>query len=404
MQLIPTQQLFDSAEMLPPPVPHCSGIGISENENRNTRLSMSSLGQRKRQTLSAQPNATRSSSRLKSSPSRLLASARLTPSVKKSAAIISRALLSAPVQAKSRLESAWYTPVIDPLIEQETALTEPINVFARSPEMEVYEFFAITVRNTGRGLYIFQKEVLRSFISVATDWQDGLMYEGNDKVLHPAIHNRHWTTGYLGSGGSKYAIYVRASWRIFLVLSSFLIPTQGRLGDEEYAITVPKLVESETHAQNMLTCELVLLLQCHEIKQAWDKYIQERGIDNIPGVYHCTATSLQRINMTETEFYFNYPGAFIGKIHRSTDNTERERGELRYLHFLATKLLPSNFRDGEVVKFSGNNQLGKPDPKNKMELVIHAFTHFSHEYTGHSLILCDLQGVYLYYVSMEKLI
>ena len=60
-------------------------------------------------------------------------------------------------------------------------------------------------------------------------------------------------------------------------------------------------------------------------------------------------------------------------------------------HFLATLLLPCGKVDGEVRKFTGNDDIG--DASDDITKAVHAFAHFSLLYSQEHILFCDLQGV-----------
>jgi hypothetical protein len=68
-------------------------------------------------------------------------------------------------------------------------------------------------------------------------------------------------------------------------------------------------------------------------------------------------------------------------------------GSLPYADFLATKLLPCRPADGDIKKFTGNEDNGPaPEASDELTMAIHAFAHFSSIYSKGHLLLCDLQG------------
>jgi hypothetical protein len=96
-------------------------------------------------------------------------------------------------------------------------------------------------------------------------------------------------------------------------------------------------------------------------------------------------------------FYFNADGAILGKIIPDVNDMSSDSA-LPYLDFLATKLLPCGPADGDMQKFTGNEDNSPaPDAQDELTMAIHAFGHFSSVYSKGDLLLCDLQGKYLWH-------
>ena len=99
-------------------------------------------------------------------------------------------------------------------------------------------------------------------------------------------------------------------------------------------------------------------------------------------------------------FYFNFEGAIFGDLTMDPNGPEPI---LPYTSFIATRLLPCGPFDAKVQKFTGNDDPGDmPDKDDHLTMAIHAFAHFSVLYSKHSLLLCDLQGLSMYLVSLGQ--
>ena len=107
-------------------------------------------------------------------------------------------------------------------------------------------------------------------------------------------------------------------------------------------------------------------------------------------------TFLYSINRS-LEFYFNFPSSILGDLVPSVSSQSRP---LPYRHFLATPLLPCGEADPKIKKFTGNDQIGTAE--DHMTQAIHAFAHFSTIYSQKNLLLCDLQGMSMVYLSSYR--
>ena len=73
-----------------------------------------------------------------------------------------------------------------------------------------------------------------------------------------------------------------------------------------------------------------------------------------------------------TGFYFNLKDSIFGEIQGTVTFGGRI---IPHQHFLAILLLLCGKVDGEVRKFTGNNDIG--DASEDIMKAVHAFTHFS---------------------------
>lgn len=192
------------ADMPPPPVPRDpKPFNVDDHEivehqlssgrrrgstarQRSVAMSAKAASQLKRIAVSAMPKTV-----LSARPSLHQRSVKINQST---------VMSSAPAPAKQKLQSAWYKPSVQRLPRPESRAYDSWKSYARVPPMEDYEFYKITVSNNGEGKYKFSESNERYTIKIAADWKDGLCYYGSD-------NQEHWSTGYLGSGFSKDAIY-----------------------------------------------------------------------------------------------------------------------------------------------------------------------------------------------------
>jgi hypothetical protein len=89
-----------------------------------------------------------------------------------------------------------------------------------------------------------------------------------------------------------------------------------------------------------------------------------------------------------SEFYFNFKDSILGEIQNSPSSGSRI---IPHRYFLATLLLPCGKVDGEIRKFTGNDDIGAA-PIDDITKAVHAFAHFSLLYSLEHILFCDLQG------------
>ncbi|KAG6872428.1 hypothetical protein C0995_009825 [Termitomyces sp. Mi166 len=145
----------------------------------------------------------------------------------------------------------------------------------------------------------------------------------------------------------------------------------ARFKDKEYVLT--QLIDemmSKEDVKEVLKTKFELLCQCAGFKQHFDNYARTRGVHTIPS------------------FYFNFVGAIVGKLKPSLSSRS---SVLPHHHFLSTPLLPCSKVDGQIQKFTGNDDIG--NATDSMTMAIHAFSHFLLRYSLENLLFCDLQGM-----------
>ncbi|KJA15082.1 hypothetical protein HYPSUDRAFT_149593 [Hypholoma sublateritium FD-334 SS-4] len=128
---------------------------------------------------------------------------------------------------------------------------------------------------------------------------------------------------------------------------------------------------SFSSVREVLIAELKLLAQCDGIKQKFNEFISEGGIEGIP------------------PFYFNFKDSFYGEIEPLSASGRRT---LPHVGFLATPLLPCGRFDDPVKKFTGSDNLGPAS--DDLTCAIHAFVHFAWVYSREQILFCDVQGTY----------
>ena len=116
------------------------------------------------------------------------------------------------------------------------------------------------------------------------------------------------------------------------------------------------------------------------LKKKFDEFAQLCGVQGLPGDEDVALTCFWRNSLTA--FRINFDGAFMGKVTLEGDSTLP-------IYFLATRLLPCNALES-LKKFTGSLQV--PPPANAIGKAVHAFAHYSLQYTGGHMVLSDLQG------------
>ncbi|KAF8811205.1 hypothetical protein BYT27DRAFT_7277825 [Phlegmacium glaucopus] len=230
-------------------------------------------------------------------PSTALASKRKSFSAQASSSHQSRTLKSA-FQISSVTSSRWSC---------EVSLTD-------------YRFTCLTAKYQPSGdVKILRLDQLET-IAIVEHWLEG------EKL---SKEKKHYKTGFIGHGFTKLGIY-------------------------EYVVTQPFDDNMSFLAvREVLITKFKLLAQCDGIKQKFDEFIQDAGIEGVPYL-------------------------FYGEIEPLSASGCRT---IPYLSFLATLLLPCGHFDDPIQKFTGSDNLGPAN--DNLTQAIHAF-----------LLFCDMQGIH----------
>ncbi|KAF8805081.1 hypothetical protein BYT27DRAFT_7258664 [Phlegmacium glaucopus] len=181
-------------------------------------------------------------------------------------------------------------------------------------------------------------------IAIAEHWLEG------EKL---SKEKKHYKTGFIGRGFTKQGIY-------------------ARYNNKEYVVTQPFNDNMSFLAvQEVLIAEFKLLVQCDGIKQKFDEFIQDAGVEGVP------------------QFCFNFKDSFYGEIEPLSASGCHT---IPYLGFLTIPLLPCGRFDDPIQKFTGSNNLGPAN--DNLTQAIHAFVHFAWAYSQEQLLFCDMQGIH----------
>ena len=110
-------------------------------------------------------------------------------------------------------------------------------------------------------------------------------------------------------------------------------------------------------------------------------------------------------------FQFNLANEILGHfVDNSTITMDSELDEvestpcgLPYFDFIATRLLPCSPVDGQIEKFTGSDDTGDPpSPGEDLMTVLHAFTHYFAIFSCGNLLICDLQGRFVYLFELAS--
>ncbi|KAG6883177.1 hypothetical protein C0992_009498, partial [Termitomyces sp. T32_za158] len=183
--------------------------------------------------------------------------------------------------------------------------------WTRNPPMQKYTFTRSTAVVLDDGEVVLTTSEEKENIEIATDWINGEAASKENKTCS--------TTGYIGCGASKRAIYARFNGREYVL-------TQN--SDEQ---------TTRDEVKKNLTGEYELLALCHWFKRKFDEHTAAQGLKTIP------------------KFYFNYPNSILGSLDLLTSGSIH----LPFEDFIATPLLPCGPIDPEVRKFSGNDIFGE---------------------------------------------
>ncbi|KAG6875309.1 hypothetical protein C0992_004363 [Termitomyces sp. T32_za158] len=214
--------------------------------------------------------------------------------------------------------------------------------WTRNPPMQKYTFTRSTAVVLDDGEVDLTTSEKKESIEIATDWRQGEAASKQKKTYN--------TTGYIGCGATKRAIYARFNGQEYVL-------TQN--SDDQ---TTPDEVKKN------LTGEYELLALCHWFKAKFDEHSTAQGLKTIP------------------RFYFNYSNSILGTLDRLASGSIH----VPFRDFIATPLLPCGPIDPEVRKFMGNDIFG--EASDDMTRAIHAFVHFSVAYSQDHFLFCDLQG------------
>jgi Alpha-kinase family len=145
-------------------------------------------------------------------------------------------------------------------------------------------------------------------------------------------------------------------------------------------------VTEESKVKANLQAEYKLLAYCDKFKKEFDAFADAENVD-IPGLYPALSYFHSTQYMLFLAFYFNYEDSILGVLNPSVSSNSCI---VPHKHFLATPLLPCGPFDGEVRKFTGNDEIGEAN--DDLTQAIHAFVHFSLSYSSNYMLFCDLQG------------
>ncbi|KAH7907579.1 kinase-like domain-containing protein, partial [Hygrophoropsis aurantiaca] len=212
----------------------------------------------------------------------------------------------------------------------------PPKTNARNPPLVMHGFSRTIAQYQENGQVVFSLSDKEEEIEIADNWQAGMRASASGEPFHH--------TGYIGQGHTKTAVYARFKGEDYVL-------TQLTHKEGEYPHT-------EDENEHNLKIEYERLCQGDGIKARFDKHAKE--------------------------YRANIPGVFVRK--------ESQSWILPYRYFIATRLLPCGKVDGELRKFTGNDDIGPLD--DDLTRAIHAFAHFMLIYTSGYLLLADLQGLY----------
>lgn len=213
--------------------------------------------------------------------------------------------------------------------------------YQRSPELRTIRFTRTIAERSPDGMVTLHPSSDVEELLIATDWIEG---EQLAKEKKPYAH-----TGYIGEGYTKRAVYSRSVGK-------------------EYAFLTGRDGHTDTELRGYLEEEYRLLIQADMFCDAFFAYAKDCEV-NLP------------------RFRFNVEDAILGSVLPE----DMSPAVLPYRHFLATKLLPCGEMDGQVVKFTGNGDIG--EAHDDITKAIHAFVHFVLVYTRRTVLLCDVQGI-----------
>ncbi|KAJ7590373.1 kinase-like domain-containing protein [Mycena floridula] len=214
-----------------------------------------------------------------------------------------------------------------------------VQCYQRNPPLEKLHFQRLQWNAEDGG---YESAEAIGVIEVAQNWEEFSFRSVDDQKSN--------ISGFLGSGTAKNVIY-------------------ARYGGREYALGQSKEGSEEAVNMDMLLGEYENLTDASGFADSFQRMFKDA-------------------NMLFHPFYFNMKGSFMGRIQTPSR-------WLKYIHFIASPLLPCGPADGNVMNYTGNDNVGPAlTAQDHLTRVLHAFTHFTYVASEGQVFICDLQGIF----------